>query len=99
MRPSSTWEKGGAGAASRSEGSGGGNMGGSSPDYLAREGEVLVEFGLGGGTGANRAALLQSRKRDPAVLVDIPQGPSVEDFAAAGLLSPDFEEKKVEPAR
>lgn len=47
----------------------------------------------------NRTALLKSRKSDPAVLVDIPQGPSVEDFAAAGLLSPDVEDKKVEPAR
>lgn len=43
----------------------------------------------------NRAALLQLRKSDPAVLVDIPQGPSVEDFAAAGLLGPDPEERKV----
>ncbi|KAF4311257.1 hypothetical protein GTA08_BOTSDO13332 [Botryosphaeria dothidea] len=71
---------------------------GSSPDHLAREVEVLEEFGLIEG-GENRTALLKSRKSDPAVLVDIPQGPSVEDFAAAGLLSPDVEDKKVEPAR
>lgn len=71
---------------------------GSSPDHLAREVEVLEEFGLIEG-GENRTALLRSRKSDPAVLVDIPQGPSVEDFAAAGLLSPDVEDKKVEPAR
>ncbi|KAL1651322.1 hypothetical protein SLS58_000661 [Diplodia intermedia] len=70
---------------------------GSSPDHLAREGEVLEEFGLSG-PPENRAALLQSRKSDPAVLVDIPQGPSVEDFAAAGLLSPAVDDKKVEAA-
>ncbi|KAB2577797.1 hypothetical protein BFW01_g4497 [Lasiodiplodia theobromae] len=72
---------------------------GSSPDHLARETEVLEEFGLSGREGEeNRAALLQSRKSDPAVLVDIPQGPSVEDFAAAGLLSPDTDERKVDAA-
>ncbi|OJD32881.1 uncharacterized protein BKCO1_3500039 [Diplodia corticola] len=68
---------------------------GSTPDHLAREEEVLEEFGLGGRL-ENRAALLQSRKSDPAVLVDIPQGPSVEDFAAVGLLSPAADDKKAE---
>ncbi|KAF2146840.1 uncharacterized protein K452DRAFT_304760 [Aplosporella prunicola CBS 121167] len=65
-----------------------------SPDPLAEEESMLEEFGLDGGRRVaglleKRAALLNERKSNPAVLVDIPQVPSVEEFAAANAAGAD----------
>ncbi|KAL9087002.1 MAG: hypothetical protein Q9165_006830 [Trypethelium subeluteriae] len=62
-----------------------------------REGEGELAEGAGEEESAefreHRAALLSSRSRDPAVLVDIPQTPAAEELAAAGATSdaPDGE--------
>ncbi|GME22417.1 hypothetical protein GTA08_BOTSDO13332 [Neofusicoccum parvum] len=75
--------KAAAAAAGRTAGDGGPKS--SSPDHLAREEEVLEEFGLlSGGKGG---------------VVGGGEGPSVDDFAAAGLMSPADKEKEAEVAR
>ncbi|KAF2088249.1 hypothetical protein K490DRAFT_56258 [Saccharata proteae CBS 121410] len=85
-----SWDIGGSSSGGSHGGigaSGGGGAGGmSAASALAEEEDALEEFGLVGrqrGRSEARAQLLSSRKSDPAVLVDIPQGPSVEELELA----------------
>ncbi|KAK3063058.1 hypothetical protein LTS18_002829 [Coniosporium uncinatum] len=72
-----------AGAAGRKEKSG------FSPDLDdVVYGELSGERGVSEMERAKRAALLNSRSKDPAVLVDIPQVPAAEELAAAAAADP-----------
>ncbi|EOD45911.1 hypothetical protein GTA08_BOTSDO13332 [Neofusicoccum parvum] len=82
---SGSWGAAGKAAAAAGRTAGDGGPKSSSPDHLAREEEVLEEFGLlSGGKGG---------------VVGGGEGPSVDDFAAAGLMSPADKEKEAEVAR
>ncbi|KAF2203550.1 hypothetical protein GQ43DRAFT_438736 [Delitschia confertaspora ATCC 74209] len=78
--------------------SGGTKKGGVSPDIEEEEAGVEVGVLGRGDVGelrAKRAQHLATRSKDPAVLVDLPQGPTADEVAAAqaveGVVTPKLE--------